>query len=282
MFDASRPPSKPIPAATVLLLRERAGRGGGDQRELPGCEVEVFFVKRHRQSTFMSNAFVFPGGKVDPDDRSVEIAAIRELFEEAGVLLVREPVAEERRRELRRRANGGEPFSGILAAEGLTPATERLHEWARWITPSVEPKRFDARFFLAEAPPDQAPAFDDKETVEQAWLTPAEAAERHAGEALRLPPPQLRTMLELAGPAVSGVAACVAAARARHATPHPIMPRFAQVGGGVALLLPWDPEYETAGVGEGVPMPAGHPLAVGPSRFLLEGMTWRMTVAPSG
>ena len=100
-FDPSRPPSKPIPAATVLLLRERAGAG-----------VEVFFVKRHRQSTFMSNAFVFPGGKVDPDDGSVEIAAIRELFEEAGVLLVREPLAppgavasisEERRLELRRR-----------------------------------------------------------------------------------------------------------------------------------------------------------------------------------
>lgn len=268
MFDPSRPPATPIPAASIILVRERA----------PGRDAEIFLVRRHRKSGFMADAFVFPGGKVDADDGSPERAAIRELFEEAGVLLARGALpAAERLADWRRRLNSRDAtFPQLLAAEGLEPDLDRLHFWARWVTPSVEPKRFDARFFLAELPADQTPSFDDKETVEEAWVAPDEAIARHAATGFRLPPPQLRTMWELAPHAARGIAALAAAAAARRAQAHPILPRFAQLGAQMALLLPWDREYETQGVGEAAPMPAGHALAVGPSRFVLEGMSWRL------
>lgn len=271
MFDPSRPASVPLPAASVILVRERR----------PGADVEVFLVRRHRKSSFMSDNFVFPGGKIDPEDAGAEVAAIRELFEEAGVLLARGELPAERREAWRRRLNAREAgFAALLAGEGLTPDPARLHWWARWITPAVEPRRFDACFFLAELPSGQTPSFDDKETVEELWIAPAEALARQAAGTLRLPPPQIKTLLELGDDAPHGVGrlAARAAERARH--PHPIMPRFAQLGAQVALLLPWDPEYETRGVGEAAPLPRGHFLASGPSRFLLEGMAWKLTYAP--
>ena len=114
----------PLPAATTVLLRE--GRG-----------VEVFLLKRHKASGFMANAYVFPGGKVDPDDGRPEIAALRELFEEAGVLLVDEEVPFERRAEWRRRLLDGQTtFAALLADERLTPSVGALAWWARWVTPS--------------------------------------------------------------------------------------------------------------------------------------------------
>jgi 8-oxo-dGTP pyrophosphatase MutT (NUDIX family) len=256
-----------MPAATVILLRE--GAGG----------PEVFLVRRHRRSTFMSDAFVFPGGRREPADRSDEEAAIRELFEEAGVLLTTEPIAQQD--EWRRRLNADErSFADLLRDERREPDLARLHYWARWITPSVEPKRFDAAFYLAELPPGQTPSFDQKETVEELWITPAEALARQAAGTLKLPPPQLRTFVELAEH--GSFAALRRASEARRAHAHPVMPRFAQLGETVALLLPWDPEYQERGVGEGTPMPPGHFLATGDSRFLLEGMTWRLASAPTG
>src|SRR5262249_54949913 len=147
----------PIPAATVILTRQ-ADRA-----------LEVFLLKRHRASTFMSNAYVFPGGRVDESDGSPEVAAIRELFEEAGVWLANplpEGLADERRR-----LNANETtFPEILARAGAAPDLSRLHWWARWVTPSAEPKRFDAQFFVAELPPGQTPSFDQKETVEELWI----------------------------------------------------------------------------------------------------------------
>lgn len=272
MFDPTREPTTPHLAATVILTRERAGGGG----------IEVFLLRRHRKSTFMSDTFVFPGGRREAADRSDEEAAIRELFEEAGVLLAYQNIGgsgldEGRLRDWRRKLNtDAASFADMLAVEALEPDQARLHYWARWITPSVEPKRFDARFYLAELPPGQVPSFDQKETVEELWITPAEALARHAAGTLKLPPPQLRTFSEMLPYASAGYAPLRAAADARAAHPHPIMPRFAQFGDTVALLLPWDPEYETRGVGEATPMAAGHPLAVGDSRFLLEGMSWRL------
>jgi 8-oxo-dGTP pyrophosphatase MutT (NUDIX family) len=269
MFDPTRQATVPSQAATIVLLRERAAAG----------EVEVFFLRRHKRASFMSSAFVFPGGKAEPEDGDDrETTAIRELFEEAGVLLVEERVDHDVRLAWRKRLAAGETFGTMLREAQLTPARDRLHWWARWITPSVEPKRFDAHFFLAEAPPDQEPAFDQTETVDQAWLTPAEAIARHEAGGFPLPPPQLRTMTELLPLARRGIAACVSAAHARKQHPHPIMPRFAQLGDVMALLLPWDTEYESAGVGEGIGTPPGHFLStVTPgTRFVLEGMTWRL------
>ncbi len=263
-----------LAAATIILVRERAGA------------VETLLMRRHRKSSFMSDTFVFPGGKVDADDASLEAAAIRELFEEAGVLLVRGPALDATARDAwRARLNSGEvSFAAMLRELHLEPDFARLHAWSRWVTPSVEPKRFDARFYLAEMPADQTTSYDQKETVEEAWVTPEAGIARHSDSTsgFRLPPPQLRTLHEMheALRTTPGLAALVAAADARAGHVAPVMPRFADLGGGqMALLLPWDPDYSARGTGEGVDWQAENPLGVGPSRFLLEGMSWRLAHA---
>jgi 8-oxo-dGTP pyrophosphatase MutT (NUDIX family) len=263
-------PVTPIPAATVILVRARSAGGG----------VETLLLRRHKKSGFMSDAFVFPGGKLDLDDAGPDVAAIRESFEEAGVLLATPELSPERRADWRARLNARTAtFGELVAAESLTPSRDRLRAWARWVTPSVEPKRFDTRFFLAILPPGQVTSFDDKETTEEAWLTPAEALERHAAGTIKLPPPQVRTLHEMA-PHAHTLDALLAEADRR--APHiaPIMPRFTEIAGGMGLLLPWDPDYETRGQGEGTPWPAANPLGAGPSRFVLQGMSWRLEYAP--
>jgi 8-oxo-dGTP pyrophosphatase MutT (NUDIX family) len=186
-------------SATVLMLRDAAS----------GCEV--FMVQRHHQIEFAKGALVFPGGKVDAADRdpalrgrcaglegldddgvALRVAAIRETFEETGVLLARSPgelevlpqrrVAEieARHREtlLEDRISLGE----IAEREDLELACELLVPFAHWITPERAPKRFDTYFFLAPAPPDQAAAHDGSEAVDSLWIRPADAlAEGDAG-----------------------------------------------------------------------------------------------------
>lgn len=258
-------------ASSVILLRPRIGAG----------EAEVFMLRRHRKSSFMSSAFVFPGGAADPDDGDPRITAARELFEEAGVLLTTGAVPADRLASWRAAVNhDGANLGALLAAAGLSFDLDALHYFSHWITPSVERKRFSARFFVAVLPPSQTPSFDNKETVDEIWVTPAEALAQ--AKELKLPPPQVRTFHDLQRACASGVAAVIAECARRAAHPHPIMPRLCSTsGGGFCLLLPWDPEYETAGSGDLRPMPADHPLAVGASRFILEDMTWKNVRAPA-
>ncbi len=249
----------PRDAATVILVRPR------------DAAYEVFLLRRRRGSSFMGGAYVFPGGAAEPADAAdLRLTAARELFEEAGVLLTRDEVEPTRLAEWRRSVLDG----GAMPPVPLDLDALRYH--SHWITPSVENKRFSARFYVAVLPPGQTPSFDDRETVDEAWTTPAEALAR-VGE-LQLPPPQLRTFLELADtPTIDDVLA-MCARRAEH--PHAVMPRVAPNGAGFALLLPWDPEYHSAGTGDLHPMAADHPLAVGPSRFVMEDRAWRHTHAP--
>ncbi len=270
-FDPSAPPSEPRDAASVILLRARAGTG----------EAEVFLLRRHRKASFMSSAFVFPGGAADEGETDPRQTAARELFEEAGVLLCTGDVAAADLDAWRAQLHDGGDLAPLLAGAGASLDVDALHYFAHWITPSAETKRFSAQFFVGELPAGQTPSFDNRETVDEIWVTPAEAIER-AGE-LRLPPPQVRTFMELAEHAAGGPAAVIAAADERARTPHPILPRFAMVPSapkGFALLLPWDPEYMTAGTGEAREMPADHPLAAGPSRFILDDKTWKHISAP--
>lgn len=248
----------------MILLRDD-GRG-----------PEVFLLRRRRNASFMGGAFVFPGGAADPGETDPRVTAARELFEEAGVLVATTPVERETAAAQRKRALAGEPLAGLLAEAGIELAPEMLVYFAHWITPSIEPKRFSARFFVARLPEGQHPSFDDQETVDELWVTPAEGIAR-AGE-LALPPPQVHTLADLA--AAGGIDEIFALAHSRAKQPHPIMPRMAPTAGGFALLLPWDPEYAVTGTGDAAPMPADHPMCRGPSRFILEDRTWKNVAAP--
>src|SRR5262245_55329869 len=131
------PAAPPHRAATVLVLRSQAP-----------FEVEVLFVRRGARASFMANAYVFPGGRVDAADGEGDLTlatrrrAARELYEEAG-----------------------------LRIEDLG----ELVYFARWVTPAAEPKRFDADFFLWALPPDQTPRVDGSEVFDLRWYTPAAA-----------------------------------------------------------------------------------------------------------
>lgn len=215
-------------------------------RETDGA-AEVFLLRRHRGASFMAQAFVFPGGGRDGEEDLRETAA-RELREEANVQ---------------------------IQASALVP-------FSHWITPSAEKKRFSARFFVAELPAGETPRFDGAETVEQLWITPEDALARSAE--LYLPPPQLRTLLDIRDVARRGPAAILAFARGREPHVRPIVPRFAKVASapsGFALLLPWDPEYDTIGQGDGERFANDHPFAGGPTRFFMEGLVFKH-VGPTG
>lgn len=254
------------PAGAVILVRERPGDGA----------VEVYLVRRHKGASFMSSASVFPGGTADPGEDDLRVTAARELFEEAGVLFATRPVDASTRRTWRDALNAHEPAPAGLAA---ILDVESLHYYARWITPSHSKKRFSAVFYLGVLPPGEEPSIDNKEAVDGFWVTPAEALAR-AGE-LRLHPPQLRTFMDMRAAAQAGISALLDSARVRAEHRHPILPRMAPMGSSFALLLPWDPEYTTAGTGESQPIAADHPLAVGASRFVLEDQTWKHIGAPT-
>lgn len=158
------------PASTILLLRDGA------------AGLEVFMVVRNRAIDFAGGALVFPGGRVEEADAALgepfRIAAIREAFEESGILLARKGDDMLAEHSLPRDGD----FHALLAEHALTPAPEALVHYAHWITPTDMPKRFDTHFFLAEAPPQQIGLHDGGEAVESVWITPAQAlAEADAG-----------------------------------------------------------------------------------------------------
>ena len=279
-FDPSRAATPPRSAASVILLRPRDDDG----------EPELFLLRRHRKASFMARAFVFPGGAADEGEEDPRWTAARELFEEAGVLMTPQPIEPERlaalRRELNQGAQGGEGAAGfaeLLERESLTLDLDALRPFSHWITPSAESKRFSARFFLGVLPGGQTPSFDAVETVDEVWVTPAEGLARAAE--LLLPPPQLRTLYDLATRSPEGVPALLALAHERAPHVRPIVPRFLELEGtphDFALLLPWDADYERLGQGEGEPFPQDHPFAGGPSRFVLqEDLSWAQVAGPA-
>ncbi|WP_456425355.1 NUDIX hydrolase [Rhodocaloribacter sp.] len=245
------------PAATVLVCRP-AGDG-----------FEVFMVKRHGKSVFMPSVHVFPGGRVEEGDfalaRSLPpearaaarldgldddvtaaafgVAAVRETAEECGLLLARDragrrPSAATARRVFEALRDGAS-FAELLAETEAAPDLAALHPFAWWITPDFEPRQYDTRFFVAEAPPGQEATFDDVETTEGLWLAPAEAVARFRSGAIRLAPPTLAS-LELLAEAGSPRAALDAVIRPIR----PVRPRIVEdAGGAPVLVLPGDPLY---------------------------------------
>jgi 8-oxo-dGTP pyrophosphatase MutT (NUDIX family) len=264
-------------AASIILLRRQEPAEATTNES----SFEVFLLRRHRGASFMASAYVFPGGAADPGE-DARTAAARELFEEAGVLLAKQrqnrdsdTLVMHTTDQLRASILAGTPAADALDLSGLEWSTDALVPWSHWITPSIEAKRFSARFFVAELPAAQEPRFDATETVDQIWITPQQAIARAAE--LQLPPPQVRTCWELAQH--QNLPAVFAAGRQRAEEPHPIMPRLAP-GERPCLLLPWDPEYLTKGTGESTPLTYNPRWAVGPSRFVLEDRAWKHVAAP--
>ncbi|MEE9437139.1 MAG: NUDIX hydrolase [Candidatus Adiutricales bacterium] len=265
---------KPLDAATVILARENT-----DQ------DFEIFLMRRHRNQSFMGSAYVFPGGRLDKADTGRQLtaysqglaaeeaaarlnerdldhdlalglffAAIRETFEEAGVLLAvpasggvldfKDQETGSRFEAYRRKIHDQEmTLKDLAEEEELVYALDLLTPYSHWITPDIESKRFDTRFLLARMPKNQAPIHDSIEMTESLWVSPAKAlAGFEAGEIL-LMPPTLKTIEELAE--FSSLGHLFASASTKEI--YPILPQGEAGPDGVILKLPIDPEYSIEG-----------------------------------
>ena len=254
----------PVPSATVTLIRDT------------GAGPEVLLMQRNLKSVFVPGMYVFPGGAVDAADSSPEIcelssgiddarassalsvaacglaywaAAIRESFEEAGLLLAYDekdrmvaldtPDQIERFRRHRHALNEGAcGMLEILRAERLKLAADQLVYFSHWITPVSAPRRYDTRFFVAVAPSDQVPLHDNTETISHVWVRPAEALDRHRRNDFKMRFPTMRTLEEFA--AYDSVDSLMKAMRAKRNIPT-ILPRIGKEGGRV---LPGEPGYD--------------------------------------
>ncbi len=261
-------------AATVILVRKAAAGG----------PFELFLMRRQQKQAFMGGAFVFPGGRLETADtdptlasyceglrpadarrllqepdlseltaRGLFLAAIRETFEEAGVLLAREedgrtidsadPERAARLTACRFEIHEARVTLAELAlGEKLRYALDLLVPYSHWITPEAEPRRFDTRFFLAALPEGQIPIHDRMELTESRWMTPEEALAEHAADRIALMPPTLKTIEELA--AFPSFDALFAAARAKEIPV--ILPEIFRTETGVGIRLPNDPQYTGA------------------------------------
>ncbi len=249
--------TKPIvPAASIVIVRD--GK----------TSLEVFMLERHRGSgQAFAGAFVFPGGKVDAEDDAAQwdalapgtpatpprpfwIAAVRETFEEAGLLIARRRgehslvgsadamrlVAAERGQP---RAGQSRRFAETVASEKLELATDHMIHFGHWITPPWPPKRFDTHFFLASAPVEQKDNFDQGESAESVWIRPSAAlAEADAGK--RTLVAVTRCTLELLATWPT-VAAATAAARQRRIVT--VLPRMEDTPAGKVLRIPVEAGY---------------------------------------
>jgi len=223
-------------------------------RETSELGVEVFMMRRTTKAAFAGGMYVFPGGAVDAEDSSYEIAAIRECFEEAGVLLARtsigvtvrfdDPVSHDRFTTYRHAVHAGErSMTSVLSAEDLVAQSDELLWVAHWVTPFGEVRRFDTRFFVVAMPDDQTPLHDDKETVGSLWVTPLDALNRaQSGELLMLPP----TIANLEFLATYSSVDEIIEAACKIGTPPKLLPKVKWRDDGriEALLMPGDAGYD--------------------------------------
>jgi 8-oxo-dGTP pyrophosphatase MutT (NUDIX family) len=259
-------PVTPVTAATVILVRHG---------EPPGSPWQCFMVRRHIRSDFAADVYVFPGGKVDAGDRdpamvpycaghpgpeaaadpglwrALRLAAVRELFEEAGVLLAvsrdgalieYDDERAERFDRYRREIHAGSTTLCELAErEELRFALDRLHPISRWITPEVLTRRFDTYFFLAYMPHGQEPAHDAAETVDSVWIAPADALARYRQGDFPLVFATERHLERMAAHrSIEELVASVTPASLQ-----PVMPRPIGDGGELRFVIPGDEGYES-------------------------------------
>lgn len=275
--DRPRAADIPVrPAATVMLVRD------GDDG------LEVFMLQRTLSAAFARGQYVFPGGKVDDADHGDEfepicdglddatastrlgldvgglawlVAAVREVFEEAGVLLARraderhvisldDPDVADRCNEARHAIHAGDrSLAEFCRSNDLRLLVDRIHLVDRWITPIGEARRFDTRFFVAAAPPEQHPLHDDVETIASRWVRPSDAMQMWRDGELQMFPPTIAS-LEFLAPHATAADAVVAAERV--GVPPVVLPRIVLGDDGrvVGITRPGDPGYDDAPVPE--------------------------------
>ncbi|MFN7121366.1 MAG: NUDIX hydrolase, partial [Hydrogenophaga sp.] len=251
----------PVPSATVIVVRD-APQG-----------LEVLLVRRHGNSAVLGGVHVFPGGKLDAADRQVDpasldrsphdcalglnepgldaetalalhVAALRETFEECGLLLGQVHQADLARR-VRELTAAGTPFAAALQQLGCPVSTASVLPWSRWITPrvpSVTNKRFDTRFFVAVAPADQAAEHCTFEATEAVWMAPRVGLERYWAGEIDLAPPQIMSLCQLV--ALRTTADVMAAALSR--PPALIEPEPFDQDGTRVICYPGDPAHSVA------------------------------------
>lgn len=249
----------PRAAATVVMLRDSV------------AGLEVLLLKRHALSDVLGDTYVFPGGKVDLADSELDmsahldlplqamhaslnepdiapltaaslyVAALREAFEESGILFAHEASAE-RTGQAAALLQAGHTFGMMLAQLGLRLQSSCVQPWSRWITPtvpSVTHKRFDTRFFVAAVPAHQIARHDDHEATESHWLRPRTALERYWSGDIQLVPPQIMSLVQLARHA--DVHSVLQAARER--PPPVIEPAPHDVEGSRIVCYPGDERH---------------------------------------
>ena len=268
-FDPAAVPIRA--AATVMLVRDHPING-----------LEVFMLQRTLAAVFAKGMYVFPGGRVDANDNedqleaicdglddeeasallgipngglSYWVAAIRECFEEAGVLLARPTNSNElvrfdidsvlqNRFNVARHAihNSNMSLVELCATENLRLVTNNIHYVSHWITPLGEPRRFDTRFFIARAPDAQEPLHDNSETIASLWVLPIEALERHARGDLAMIPPTTSNLQFLAP---HGTTTDALNAAKKIGTPTAILPKLKTDAEGkvIGITMPGDADY---------------------------------------
>jgi 8-oxo-dGTP pyrophosphatase MutT (NUDIX family) len=258
-----QPPVATRDASTIVLLRD--GAGG----------LEAYLLRRVASMAFAPRMHVFPGGRVDPADAAAHTgwfgaapeewaealkadaalaqglvcAAVRETFEESGVLLagaspheVADVSGADWEADRLALIGHRESLSGLLTRRGLALRADLLRPWAHWITPEIEPRRYDTRFFVAGLPKAQATRDVGGEADATMWLTPAVAIELHERGELDMLPPTIWTLRELAE--YSTVEDVLAAAAIRDIAP--VLPRVVLTDGDqMELLLPHEEGYAT-------------------------------------
>jgi len=241
----AREPALARPAATVLLLRDTADG------------LEVLLTRRSASASFAPNAYVFPGGGIDASDAAAHghatrrtgqsdlhltqaIAAIRESFEELGVLLAHHADGRYASTETIAALDRQAPFADQCRAHGLTLAGSQVFVLAHWITDRDLPRRFDVPFLVARMPEGQTPVADEREQFEPVWLRPAEALARHAAGGFLMIFPTLRTLERLQP--YADVDAVLAACAATEEPLWTSCPRTGLLGGREARFM----EHDTA------------------------------------
>ena len=255
-------PATPRDAATVMLLRPAQRPGAASQ---PADGPEVYLLRRKPSMAFAPGAFVFPGGSVDARDadeqvgwagpgadewgrifdappdlaRALVCAAVRETFEESGVLLagpsagsvVADVTGADWEADRQALLSRSLSLAEMLARRGLVLRSDLLRPWSRWITPVIEKRRFDARFFAAALPHPQRTRDVGGEAAEVTWVRPDDAIAMGRRQEIVLWPPTAVTLAELA--ACPDVAAALSPRQVR-----PVLPESSMAQGAVWLTLP--------------------------------------------